>query len=116
MLRDKLLAPTISAEPIITIDGNAIHARKLSGLDVAEIQAALPEEGATTGDMIRFSAKLVVLGACDASGNRVFNDDDADAVSKMPYDMLKILVVGVKKHNGMDDEVKNSSTPSTASS
>lgn len=115
-LRDILLAPSVSKEPLLTLDGQGVHARKLSGLDMASAQAAIPEESKTLEDMMRFSAKLVLLGACDAKGERLFADSDFESVCSMPWDMLKVLIEGIKKHNGMDDAAKNSSTPSTEGS
>lgn len=113
MIRDILLAPSVSKEPILKLDGHDVHARKLSGLDIADAQSSIPDESRTLSDMLKFSAKLALLGACDAGGARVFADSDFVSVCNMPYDMLKSLVEGVKKHNGMDDDAKNSSTPST---
>jgi len=116
MIRDILLAPSISTEPILQLPNAEVYARKLSGLEVMNAEAEIPDDGRKTEDVFRFGVRLVVLGACDKEGNRIFKDEDFDAVYKMPYDSILKLVVGVKTHNGMGDEAKNSPAPSTATS
>ena len=114
-LRDALLSAPISPEPILRDGDTVVHARKLTGLDIANAQAAIPEGDATLGSMVRFSAKLVLMGCCDANGERVFAESDYDAVLAMPHGTLLHLSRGVQQHNGMGDTAKNSSTPSTES-
>lgn len=114
-LRNKLLSAPISAEPILRDGETVVHARKLTGLDIASAQASIPEGDATLESMVRFSAKLVLMGCCDAAGERVFADSDYDAVLAMPHGTLLALSKGIQKHNGMGDDAKNSSTPSTES-
>lgn len=115
-LRDKLLAAPISAEPIYQDGDTAVHARKLTGLDIASAQSSIPEGDASLESMVRFSAKLVLMGCCDPAGERIFADGDYDAVLAMPHGTLLALSKGVQKHNGMGDDAKNSSTPNTESS
>lgn len=115
-LRDALLSAPISKEPIYADGENIVYARKLTGLDIASAQAAIPEDDATLESMIRFSAKLVLMGCCDANGERVFAESDYDAILAMPHGTLIHLIKGIQQHNGMGDAAKNSSTPSTEGS
>lgn len=116
-LRDKLLAPKTSTEPILILDNEPVHARTIDAMDIADAQATIPEGDArTTQEMLKFAARLAIYGACDAKGEKLFTLDDLDAVCRMPHDMLMKLVNGIKSHNGMDDTAKNSSTPSTEGS
>lgn len=115
-LRDALLSAPISPEPILRDGDTVVHARKLTGLDIANAQAAIPDNDPTLESMVRFSAKLVLLGCCDANGERIFADGDYDAVLAMPHGTLLHLSRGIQKHNGMGDAAKNSSTPSTEDS
>lgn len=111
-LRDMLLAPVLSA-PILTMpSGETVHSRKLSGIDVMEARSAVPDENPSSADIARFGTRLVLRAACDSAGVRVFADSDQDAVDQMPFDVQIKLIAGIKDHNGMGDEVKNSSTPS----
>ena len=57
---------------------------------------------------------LVILGACDENGKRLFSAKDEAALAKLPADALAKIANAVLKHNGMnsDDsgETKNGSS------
>ena len=54
---------------------------------------------------------LVILGACDAKGERLFTDEDAPVLGMKPAKALTTIANMVLKHNAMsgdaDEEAKN---------
>lgn len=60
-----------------------------------------------------FGALMVALCACDEQGNKLFTEDDADALAKKPGDVINRIATAALKHNGMtpsavEDAEKNS--------
>lgn len=53
--------------------------------------------------------KVVILGACDEEGKRLFSDKDAAALSKLPASALGKVANAVLAHNGLGggEEAKN---------
>lgn len=49
-------------------------------------------------------ARLVVLAACDASGERIFQDADATALGLTPAIHLDVIFTEAQKLNGMREE------------
>jgi hypothetical protein len=57
-------------------------------------------------------ARLVILGACDEEGKRLFTDKDASALSKLPASALAKVANAILDHNGLggDGDAKNGSS------
>ncbi len=54
---------------------------------------------------------LVILGACDETGKRLFTLDDKDALAKLPASALGKIANAVLAHNGLaGDDEKNASS------
>lgn len=57
---------------------------------------------------------LVILGACDEKGERLFTDADAEALGKQPAKALTTIANKVLEHNGLTgdavEEAKNASS------
>jgi len=60
------------------------------------------------------NVSVVILGACDESGERLFTLDDAAELGKKPSKHLTTIANAILKHNGllaeMADEAKNASS------
>lgn len=86
---------------------------------VASLTVAEADRIRTLGDAkIPAVVGLVILGACDADGARLFTDKDADALAKLPASALGKIANAVLSHNGLaGDDAKNdlSGTESDAS-
>lgn len=59
------------------------------------------------------NVSLVILGACDEKGGRLFTADDAGALGKKPSKALTTIANAVLRHNGLlaeaAEEAKNGS-------
>jgi hypothetical protein len=57
------------------------------------------------------SVGVVILGACDETGARLFTDKDKPALAKLPASVMGRIGNAILKHNGLtgeaQDEVKN---------
>ncbi len=60
------------------------------------------------------NVSLVILGACDEDGKRLFTKKDASALGKKPSKALTTIANAVLRHNGLladsADEAKNASS------
>jgi len=53
--------------------------------------------------------KLVLVGAADAKGNRIWSNDEFDSVLALPQDAMIQIAKEVARLNGMEDDSGNSS-------
>lgn len=62
-------------------------------------------------DGVPASVGVVILGACDAEGNRLFTDKDAQALAGLPAAEVGAIAKAILDHNGLtgasQDEAKN---------
>lgn len=86
---------------------------------VANLTVAEADRIRTLGDTgVPAVVGLVILGACDDGGKRLFSDKDAKALGDLPASALGKIANAVLAHNGLAgdsaDEAKNvsSETPS----
>lgn len=108
----------------VTIDdlGEDVYIRKITGVDRQQFFDLIKKSG--TADEAENSLDVLVgMGLSDEAGNRLFNTDELDEISKLPLDLLRKLVVQILEHNGLgnnsvDTTKKNlkKSTTSTSSS
>ena len=110
---------TLSRDAILAFEGGEVGtvAVKEFGGDVcvATLTAAEADrikEVGTNG--MPTNVFLVILGACDEDGKRLFTDKDAAALGKKPAKALTKIANKVLEHNGMTqdeaDEAKNASS------
>ena len=86
---------------------------------VASLTVAEADKIKTLGDDdVPAVARIVILGACDETGKRLFTDKDAAALGKLPADALGKVANAILAHNkltGESDE-KNSSSETVSES
>jgi hypothetical protein len=70
------------------------------------------------GKAYPISVGVVILGACDESGNRLFTDADAEALGAMPVIAISLISKAVLDHNGIGasaaEKAKNASSETEA--
>lgn len=106
------------------LDRDAILAFKDKRIGKVEVDALGGEIGIATltaaeADRIRLlgqdglpiSVGVVILGACDAEGNRLFKDEDAAKLAGLPAGEVGKIAKAILAHNGLtgdsQDEAKN---------
>ncbi|WP_257556414.1 hypothetical protein [Sphingobium sp. CFD-2] len=60
------------------------------------------------------SAQIVIIGACDDKGVRLFTPEDFDQIAKLPAGIISRISKAILAHNGMGpaaaEEAKNASS------
>lgn len=79
---------------------------------LASLTAAEADKIRTLGeDSIPVSVGIVILGACDDTGKRLFTDKDKTALSGLPASCMGKIANAILVHNGLSgDEAKNASS------
>lgn len=95
----------------VELDEMTVYVRSLSGKERATLMQSIHKDDVVTMSMSPIH--LVVMSACDEHGNRLFNDDDFDAVGEHDASVLDKLAVEAGKLNALsadaiDDAKKNS--------
>jgi len=90
--------------------GQTVYVRKLGALEMHAISDR-PEHEAMIA--------IVLHGLCDQNGDRLFADDQAEAVGQLPTELLADIAAKVVKHNGLQDletaQGKSEGSPSSDS-
>lgn len=88
------------------LGGITIHLRAMTGRerDAWEKSLLVGRGKRREVDTTNVRAKLVALTACDASGERVFSDADAEELGKARVDVLNKLFTVAQKLSGVSDE------------
>lgn len=104
--RDALLAwgarPTVTPVPLP--GGHTAYVRPMTVAERDGLEAARydGDRKMPTGEWLRqFRAQLLIRAACDADGNRLFGDEDLDAVKALSAEIAEPLVDAAVKVNGM---------------
>ena len=78
---------------------------------VASLTVAEADKIRTLGGDVPAVVGLVIMGACDDKGVRLFSDADAEALGKLPASALGKVANAVLAHNGLaEDDAKNASS------
>jgi hypothetical protein len=87
--------------------GGCVYVRSMSAYDRDQYEAEqtnLKKEGGDAIDLRNFRARLVARTACDADGNRLFTNEDAEALgSKSALAMSRLFKVA-SRLNGLTDK------------
>ena len=99
-LKDKYLNTPAGIPGVVEVEGwGRVHVRALS---LAQLEKAQQAEQA---DPVRGLVLLVLFGVCDENGQRVFSDDDADAVKEsFPVPTLRQVTEAIVRHNRLTAE------------
>jgi hypothetical protein len=103
----------------VELPGGVIHVRKMccAELDRFEIQSAKERKSG----FANFRGRLVAVCACDEKGKRLFDDDDAHQLGRMPAEYLDPIATAALEANGMGEkgvasaEKNSSETPGSGS-
>lgn len=79
---------------------------------VASLTVAEADKIRTLGQTdVPFTVQVVILGACDDKGGRLFTDADVEALCALPASAMTKIGNAVLDHNGLGgDEAKNASS------
>lgn len=72
--------------------GGSIH--------IAMLTVAEADRLRNLGDDSSANTEIVILGACDEGGTRMFTEADRVAVMKMPADIVRDMARAIMRHNG----------------
>jgi len=84
--------------------GGTIGIRRLSYADAVDLADAAKHADGSTAGQERFMVDLVISCTCDAQGERLFGDDDADAVRRLPATALQRIADAALRVNGLHAE------------
>lgn len=112
--RNGLLNNSRLKSELVKLDEGEVVITELSGPDYMKLYTDPANrklvDGVETMEMGRFQAALIVYGAVDEKNERIFKDEDIEAVMRMSNTVFFKLAEAARKVNGMTgDESKNSS-------
>lgn len=109
---------TISRDAILAFEDTNIgrvEVKEFGGeVCVATLTAEEADQIRKLPEDVPSNVSLVILGACDEGGKRLFKKGDAGALGKKPSKALTTIANAVLRHNGLlaeaADEAKNASS------
>jgi len=119
--RSSLLNELRLKTELVKLDNGDVIMTELSGPDYMKLYTDPANrkmvDGVETMEMGRFQAALIVYGAVDDKNQRIFKDEDIDAVMRGANGVFFKLAEAARKLNGMTgEEVKNSKETEAADS
>lgn len=111
--RSSLLAEMRLKTEVVKMEAGDVIMSELSGPDYMKLYTdplnKKTVDGVEVMEMGRFQAALIVYGAVDDAGNRIFKDEDIDVVGRGSQTTFFRLAEAARKLNGMSgEELKNS--------
>jgi len=111
--RNSLINEARLKTELVKLDEGEVIVSELSGPDYMKLYTDPANrkmvDGVETMEMGRFQAALIVYGAVDEKNERIFKDEDIDAVMRMSNTVFFKLAEAARKVNGMSgEEIKNS--------
>lgn len=106
--REDILAQTDLKTEIVNIKewGGDVLVSEMSGTVRDAWEQTLGEKDGA-GKIVSPRAKLVVFTVVDEQGNRLFKDNDIDAIGKLSASSLEQICITAMKLNGIgDDEIE----------
>jgi len=100
--REEILAKTSLKTEIVTIEewGGEILVSEMSGTSRDAWEQSIREKDAS-GKIISPRAKLVKFCVVDEKGNRLFRDDDVEAIGKLSSASLEKICLVAMRLNGL---------------
>lgn len=99
---------TVSREIILgfdTVEIDRVFVKEFGGdVCVATLSADEADQISSLGEEFPATVGLVILGACDEDGKRLFTKKDAAALSKKPAKAIGAIAKKVLSHNGLGSE------------
>ncbi len=100
ILAQKLPAPTLVPTPEWEGTDGQIFARALT----AKERLATIDGFSDDPTLVETGPKWIILGACDASGSRIFTDADTDRIGDMDSLVYERLMTAIQKKAGVIKE------------
>jgi hypothetical protein len=107
-IRPKVVAVDLSEFGVKDVNVRSISARER--VEIVRLSNAEADREANLASQL----KLATFALCDDDGNRLFADDEADALKDLPAAVIDSIVAAWLQLNGIGQEEekgKNSSTP-----
>jgi len=121
-LREKIINRAIIIKPVEAF-GETLYVKEMTGEESSSFEKWLTQNTDRSGTQI--SCELLARTLCDAEGNRLFSDDDAKALAKLPSPEIRRAYNAAESLNKIDEddieaaegnsEGTESSTPSSLS-
>lgn len=110
MILDRAAILSVTALPVEPVEvpewGGTVHVRTLTGIERDAFEAStvrVRKDGKTEPNMTNLRGRLVALVLCDASGKRLFSDDDAPELGRRSAAALERILKVARRLNGMDE-------------
>jgi hypothetical protein len=100
--RDEILSKTSLKKQTVQVPewGGCVLVSEMNGEARDRLEMALQKKDAS-GHIISPRAKLVIATVVDEAGNRLFTDNDSEAVGKLSSSSLDIICEVAQKLNGL---------------
>jgi hypothetical protein len=105
--REEILSKTELKKETVTVEewGGDVIVSEMSGTTRDGWEQAVREKDAS-GRLVSPRAKLIVFTVVDEKGNRIFKDDDIEAIGKLSSEALEKIIAVAMRLNGLGaDEI-----------
>jgi len=112
MLKDRIFkTSTPILTPVTLNDGVTVYVRSLSGAELGRVHHLTETLRKAGKDPTEVNVLAVIWAVCDEDGKPVFDAQDSEAVSALPWQTFQQLVQAILKASGLAsdslDEAKN---------
>lgn len=83
--------------------GVTLHVKTLSGAERAKLRS-ISDALSKSGRESEADTHLLILSACDAQGNKVFNDNDFTALNEKNASVITRVAMAALKVNGLGEQ------------
>jgi hypothetical protein len=90
--------------PVPIGDGETIHVREISSAELSKFQLAGVDKKGKPKPIDDFRERLVVLCACDETGEPIFADDDAETISQIPASVIEPIITAAQRLNRLGEQ------------
>jgi hypothetical protein len=103
--REEILAKTDLKKETVTVEewGGEVIVSSMSGTYRDAWEQSIRQKDAS-GNLVSPRAKLVIFTVVDEQGNRIFKDDDIEAIGKISSEALEKICTVAMRLNGLGAE------------
>jgi hypothetical protein len=102
MLKDQIFKASVPKLTPVALQGVTVYVRSLTGRELGMVHHQTETLKAQGKDPSEVNVNAVLWATCDQDGNRVFGQEDAEAVAGLPWQAFQQLVQAVLKASGLD--------------
>lgn len=95
-------------EPVNVPGWEGLYVHEMSGTDRDDYEAAQSQANKSGRGLRNFRARLLVRSIVDADGKRVFTDEDAESLGKLPSSEIIAIFDHAAELNGLAKETEES--------